>query len=47
MGIIETIVAIEWKKKICEFLVERGICKGLVWVFDKIKPIPIQNAGGY
>lgn len=44
MGIIETIVAIEWKKKICEFLVEKGICKGLVWVFDKIKPTPIRKA---
>lgn len=44
MGIIETIVAIEWKKKICEFLVEKGICKGLVWVIDKIKPTPIHKA---
>lgn len=47
MYFIETIIAIEWKEKICGFFVEKGICKGLVWVFDKIKPPPVGTLNEY
>lgn len=44
MSIGLLIATINWKEKICEFLIEKGVCMAVAWAYKKVKPTPIEKA---
>jgi hypothetical protein len=44
MDVIEFVATLHWKDTICGFLIEKGIGKGVSWLYNKIKPQPIEKA---
>lgn len=44
MDILYVIATLPYKKEICKFLAEKGICKAVSWIYGKIKTPPIEKA---